>query len=646
MKGMSDHVILSEIIPIPPLQMVFFGGKGGVGKTTCAVSAGVSLAHDHPDLSIMIVSTDPAHSVKDSLGHTNLPPNLSCSEFDAQSHLEAFKEKNRGTLREIARRGTFLDDGDIRQFIDLSLPGMDELMAFLEIAKWVEDRQYDLIIIDTAPTGHTLRLLEMPELSKAWLEALDTLLGKHRYMKKVFSGRYEPDDIDRFILSLSERIDGFESLLTDSNRCAFVPVLIAEPLSLSETGLLLEKLTHLKIPVNHLVVNRLYPETGCDICTTQHIRQLDQLKRHAKILSGHQLWGIPLFESEVGAGKLLDTFFSCAKKLNLDPKRTGRRLSVTSGYTVSSPMALPDLEKRLLFFAGKGGVGKTSLACATGVHLSRVFSGKKIFIFSTDPAHSLSDCFDIPIKDKPVKIRQNLMAAEMDGTKEFEDLKTLYQEEVKAFLSRISSNLDLTFDREVMERVMDLSPTGVDEIMAINSALTFMGKKPDDIFILDTAPTGHLIRLLEMPEVMDQWIKVFFNLFIKYRNIFQAGDLTEKLVHMSKELKAFVKMLHHPQKSGIYLVSILTRMAFEEANDLSSACKRLNIQLDGLWLNLATQDQDCPLCHAVYRRESKIKTLYENKYKTIPTGLVFKAEHPVGLANLEKLGGALFSAKP
>ena len=95
-------------------------------------------------------------------------------------------------LREIAAAGTFLDDEDINQFLNLSLPGLDELMAFFEISSWVEARRYDCIVVDTAPSGHTLRLLAMPELIRRWLGMLEALLAKRRYMRRVFSRIRQP----------------------------------------------------------------------------------------------------------------------------------------------------------------------------------------------------------------------------------------------------------------------------------------------------------------------------------------------------------------------------------------------------------------------------------------------------------------------
>src|ERR1035441_538685 len=123
------------------LQVLLFGGKGGVGKTTCATAAALRMSALAPDRSLLLVSTDPAHSVRDSLAGYAPPGNLQVVELDAQQYLVAFRERNGPMLREIAAAGTFLDDDDINQFLSLSLPGLDELMAFFEISSWVRSEK-------------------------------------------------------------------------------------------------------------------------------------------------------------------------------------------------------------------------------------------------------------------------------------------------------------------------------------------------------------------------------------------------------------------------------------------------------------------------------------------------------------------------
>jgi arsenite-transporting ATPase len=291
------------------LRLLLFGGKGGVGKTTCATAAALSLSQSSPQFSFLLVSTDPAHSLADSMAGFSFPHNVKTLELDAQECLAAFKEKHNEKLRVIASRGTFLDDEDISQFLSLSLPGLDELMAFLEISRWVEESSYDCIVVDTAPTGHTLRLLTMPGLIRKWLEALDALLAKHRYMKQLFRGSYRRDALDAFLSELSGSVKQMESLLGDLARCRFIPVMLAEALSIRETVALMDELENLSVPVTDIVVNRLYPEGTCPVCEDRRLYQIRELARLPAKLAKYSLWGIPMYAQEVRGERLLDEFW-------------------------------------------------------------------------------------------------------------------------------------------------------------------------------------------------------------------------------------------------------------------------------------------------------------------------------------------------
>ena len=193
-------------------RFVLFGGKGGVGKTTSAVACALHFAEQNPNKKILLVSTDPAHSLGDSLDQqigdrivaVQGVENLFAQEADAERLLAEFKLTNGPILAKIADRGTYFDKDDVRNFIELSLPGMDEFMAIVELMELAKTRQYDVIVMDTAPTGHTIRLLELPELLQQWVSVLDLMMKKHRFMAETFSrSRYRPDECDRWLETLA-----------------------------------------------------------------------------------------------------------------------------------------------------------------------------------------------------------------------------------------------------------------------------------------------------------------------------------------------------------------------------------------------------------------------------------------------------------
>ncbi|MEK6654474.1 MAG: ArsA family ATPase, partial [Thermodesulfobacteriota bacterium] len=247
-----------------------------------------------------------------------------------------------------------------------------------------------------------------------------------------------------------------------------------------------------------------------------------------------------------------------------------------------------------------------------------------------------------PLGPEPVQASPGLWAMEMDATADFVALKNQYRKELAQFLSRLMPNLDLTFDREVMERVMDLSPPGIDELMALTAVMDFLAPGGYDLLILDAAPTGHLIRLLELPEVMEEWLKAIFGLFLKYRKIFHLPGISQRLVKMSKDLKCLRSLLHDPSRAALYAVSILTEMSFAETADLVAACERLAVPVSGLLLNMATPESPDPLCASIFRRESAIRERFAGAFPRIPQTVVYRQSDPRGVESLDALGQRLF----
>ncbi len=626
----------------PQLRLLFFGGKGGVGKTTCATAAALHYASRSPQGSYLLVSTDPAHSLADSIGDFHPPGNLKILEFNAQDSLETFKSRHRGKLAEIAARGTFLDEEDIRRIVDLSLPGLDELMALLAIAGWVESRAYDLIVVDTAPTGHTLRLLATPDLIRTWLKALDALLAKHRFMEQRFRGSYQRDELDHFLLDLAASVKHLEGLLQNPRTCRFVPVMLAENLVISETLNLLGELKRLLIPVWEVVVNRLYPENSCPLCAEGRCRQLQLLNElfSRGSLGGYTWWGVPLSAEEM-RGPVLETLWDEVSGFDAAlPTRLQPLLEIPPRVEAAPPC--PAAETTFLIFAGKGGVGKTTLACATAVYLAQEYPGKQVLLFSTDPAHSLAACLEANLGPQPVRLGPGLTAMEIDAPGEFAALKRQYQQELEKFLQTALENFDVPFDRRVMERLLDLSPPGLIEIMALVRVMEFLEAGRYDIFIMDSAPTGHLLRLLELPELIDQWLKTFFGILLKYKLTFRFPHLSQKFVRISRDLKRLRNLWRDPARAALYAVSILTEMAFQETSDLLAVCGRLGVPVPVLLLNLATPAWDCPLCAALNRRETLIKKKFQQIFAGRHQTVIYRQSEPRGLKRLTALGRALY----
>jgi len=235
-----------------------------------------------------------------------------------------------------------------------------------------------------------------------------------------------------------------------------------------------------------------------------------------------------------------------------------------------------------------------------------------------------------------------LTAVEIDAQAEFGKLKARYAEDLERFLESVSRGFDLTFDRVVLEKMMDMAPPGLDEIMALTRIMEFLARDSYDLFVLDCAPTGHLIRLLELPELIDEWLKAFFNLFLKYERILRLPGFAGELVGISRNLKKLRELLRNPAASALYAVSIPTRMALEETKDLVAACDRMGMAVPLVFVNLMTPPGDCSLCSSLRRRESLVVEGFRRTFPEKRQILVYRQPEIAGLERLEKFGRRLY----
>lgn len=256
------------------MKLVLFGGKGGVGKTTCAAAAALELADaGHRTL---LVSTDPAHSLSDALEQEIGPDiqavkevkNLFALEISAERLFLKFKEDHGQELRQLVETGTYLDAEDLDGLSSLSIPGLDEVMALKELVDLVERGEYDYYLLDTAPTGHALRLLGLPDLVEQWIRVLARLRYKYRLIIGRIAQREIHEPADDFLFTLKRGVRRVDELLHDPERCEFLVVALPEAMVIAETRRLLQELGRQRIPVRHLVVNHVVSaeRESCPFC--------------------------------------------------------------------------------------------------------------------------------------------------------------------------------------------------------------------------------------------------------------------------------------------------------------------------------------------------------------------------------------------
>ena len=727
---MTNTQPIPEFLQKKDLRLILFGGKGGVGKTTMAATAAVHLAKSHGhSKKVLVISTDPAHSLSDSFGieigdrvtpiewsvvsgqwaggrgqrsevggqtaeegsrnvqgpesdvrsptskvrspnsndqspMTNdqcLMTNLFARELDASKLLGRFKQKNDAVIKKLADRGTYFDQEDIAEFFDLSLPGMDEVMAIIEMADFLKAGAYDILIVDTAPTGHTVRMLNLPEQMRKWIEVMDLMQQKHRYMFRHFTGKkYVKDECDIFLDDLSSDIDRVKKLLSDRERTRFVPVMIPEPMSIYETERLINSLDKIHVPVKEVIINRVAESKECLFCRSKREDQKEPLIEIEDLFSKYDLVRVPLFPNEIrgveGLKRTADYLLGVpVPSVPLKPVQTVEE--------PASCLALnPDLE--FILFGGKGGVGKTSLAAAAALHLALSNPEKKVLLFSTDPAHSLSDSLNQPIGDKITAIsygprskvqspmtndqcpvtNTNLFALEIDADKLWADFKEDFKKGIEeVFDGFLAKGTDIRFDREVMTEMLELAPPGLDEIMALDTIMDLRNEGGFDIFVLDTSPTGHLLRFLELPDLVREWLKAFFRLLLKYKGLVRLTGAAEKALALSKNVRRIQEVLIDPERTGFVAVTIPEAMGLLELERLLSALETGKIPCGNIVVNKVVPRTDCGFC-STKRTEQQgyIKKIHSRlNDRTIVQVPLFPRQIR-GLSDLEEVGELLF----
>lgn len=261
--------------PVPPglcdfvtagRRLVVVGGKGGVGKTTVAAAIAWKMAEQHPAASVRVISIDPAHSLSDALGQplghqpVTLTPNLSGQEVDAHQMLEQFRTDY---LWELAAMMGGEDDlgGGLkmiygpeawRQIVSEALPGIDEMLSLITVMELLERNQQQLIVLDTAPTGHLLRFLEMPTALAEWLAWIFKLWIKYQDVvgRTEFMGR---------LRTLRQRVVQAQKKLKDASYCEFVGVVCNQSAILAEAQRLSQSLAMMGIHQPYIVHNRYQP---------------------------------------------------------------------------------------------------------------------------------------------------------------------------------------------------------------------------------------------------------------------------------------------------------------------------------------------------------------------------------------------------
>lgn len=333
-----DRIEDVDDVAAPPPDgptFILYGGKGGVGKSTMAAATGLSLAA--AGRRTLVISTDPAHSLADSYRTTIGATPTRIAESIPLYAVELDPATATGDIDWPPDAGLFDELFDTTGMADLRGdpgPGTDEVLAMWQLLRYVDDDRFDAVVIDTAPTGHTLRLLELPDI-------LDGTLGRLLQLQERFQGAMtgitgwipgvddtETPDSTVSIDELRDRIDRLRTVLTDPDRTDFRVVMVPESMSVRESERLIQRLEAAAIPVSTIVVNRVMEPVdriiddvpddiempdleGCRFCRRRWSVQRDALGDAHILFGGRTVKRVPLFAADVGGIAMLRIVARC-----------------------------------------------------------------------------------------------------------------------------------------------------------------------------------------------------------------------------------------------------------------------------------------------------------------------------------------------
>jgi arsenite-transporting ATPase len=654
----------------PPPTFLFFGGKGGVGKTTCAAASAVAAARRGKQ--VLAVSTDPAHSLGDALGSrlsarvSNITLKgggavLRAVELDASRAFVRWLGDHRHALADIIEHGTWLDHADVDAIMGLSIPGIDELIGLVEIARLASLRPYDLIVIDTAPTGHTLRLLAAPQAVAAVAAALSDLQHQHRLIRERFARVAKPEAADRLIALLTQQAAATGQLLQDPSRSAFHWVMLPEELSLAESRDGLRSLEAAHIPVPAIIVNRVIADgAACPICDRRRAAEGRVLATVRRTIGRRRTVVVvtdgtrePRGEAALEQiGLRLSSKAGSKARLASAGGRSARGAG-SLAFSVRRPdgEALQDLvdrfqDARLVFFGGKGGVGKSTAAAAFAVRLARAQTARRVLLISTDPAHSLGDVFGADVGDVPAPLRRgppNLHVRELDAPHALAAKRAALSEALDEIVTAFGASA-LATPGGGAEELMDLAPPGVDELFGLVSLFAAPRDQTYDVFIVDTAPTGHALRLLELPDAAREWVQVLMRVLLKYRELVRPGRLAAELLELSQSIRALRALLQDAVLARFVVVTRAAAVPRLETERLAGRLRQLHLAVSCVMVNAMTLAPGrCPRCRRTAAAEKIELALLGRVCRLASPNCVIiqaplAAPPPRGVAALDKWG--------
>jgi arsenite-transporting ATPase len=384
-------------------------------------------------------------------------------------------------------------------------------------------------------------------------------------------------------------VAALDESLRDSDRCAAVMVTNSQSLVIEETRRYLDALRELHVHVAAVVWNA----TEADVPSVGELGDAEQfivprLAPWPTGKAGLQRW-LEAVRPLKAQGAKLKAKGSRLKAQGSRLKAEGLKLKAKKAQKPRALSLEPKaaLLRSLTIVAGKGGVGKTTVAAALALCAAEK---QRTLVVSTDPAPSLADALaqPVPDADTPVEGAERLFARQMDASAAFARLREEYQSRVDAlFDGLVARGVDMTHDRAIARDLLSLAPPGVDEVYALSLLSDALFKNSYECVVVDPAPTGHLLRLLEMPQLALAWTHQLLRLMLKYKDVTGLGETARELLDFSKNLRSVDALLRDQARCAIVLVTLDEPVVRAETERLAKEVRSRGVGIAGVVLNRA-----------------------------------------------------------
>lgn len=534
-----------DIKEIDLTKYLFFTGKGGVGKTSTACASAISLADMGNE--VLLISTDPASNLQDVF-ETELDnkgvriegvEGLTVANLDPIEAANEYKESVVGPYR-----GKLPDSVIENMEEQLSGSCTVEIAAFNEFSKFITDSNlkdsYDYIIFDTAPTGHTLRMLQLPS---AWSNFISESTHGASCLGQL-SGLEDEKETYKYAVET----------LADGSLTSLVLVARPEETPLLEANRASHELSELGINNQILIINGLLSSYDDEVSKAFYRKQKESLDKMPEGIKNLETYFIPLRGYNLNSIENL-------RSLLIEDKEYTSDVELNINESTSLKDVIDDLyknEKKVIFTMGKGGVGKTTLASAIAKGLAD--KGEKVHLTTTDPANHLNGMIE----------EDNLLT--ISHIDEEEELRK-YQEEVLENAKKTMSDDDLEYIKE------DLRSPCTQEIAVFRAFADIVDRADSEVVVIDTAPTGHTLLLLDSTESYNTEIEK------------NQGDVPESA-------KKLLPRLKNSDETEVLIVTLAEPTPFYESVRLEEDLKRAGIYSKWWIIN-----------SSIYKTGSRNKTL-------------------------------------